>query len=70
MSRLSGKEKAQMEAKYKGSEQERIRSERAELVSSGTYRPRSTVFSDKRRSMQKQKDERDIRDAFRGNEEV
>ena len=65
MSKLSGKEKAQIEAKYKESEQERIRSERAERVSSGTYRPRSAVFDDKRNGIQKQEDKKEIKAATR-----
>lgn len=48
MGKLTKKETERLTAEQRETEQERVRKERAEQVASGTYRPRSTVFEDKR----------------------
>ncbi len=61
MARLSGKERTSLVHDEKAAAQRKRRKERAEQIAGGSYRPRSTVFSDKKRKKQEAERKREIR---------
>ena len=61
MARLSKKERQSLVFDEKNAIQRQKRKERTELIANGSYRPRSAVFSDKRRRKQEEERKREIR---------
>ncbi len=60
MAKFSGKEKDRLTFCQKESKQRVTREERARRVAAGTYRPRSTVFTDKRRKSVEKAERREV----------
>ncbi len=61
MARLNKKERRSLIYDEKKELQKQRRRERAEMIASGSYRPRSAVFSDKKRKKLEQDRKREIR---------